>query len=120
MKTYAPLFFVPALIYAAFYFTYTHAWKLDDLDPYKRCEEIYHLAVTFADIRNHDLIPSVKTNRMLTPFEQDVLHEVDRRVVELIHLKQSKPEKYEGMLQNPNAIGLQIYDECLIDAGIYE
>ena len=78
MKTYAPILFIPAIFWAVIYFTYTHAWKLDDLDPYKRCEEIYHLAVTFADIRNHDLIPSVKTNRMLTPFEQDVLHEVDR------------------------------------------
>ena len=57
---------------------------------------------------------------MLTPFEQDVLHEVDRRVVELIHLKLNKPEKYKGMLENPNAIGLQIYDECLLDEGIYE
>jgi hypothetical protein len=120
MKTYAPILFIPAIFWAVIYFTYTHAWKLDDLDPYKRCEEIYHLAVTFSDIRNHGLIPSVKTNRMLTPFEQDVLHEVDRRVVELMHLKQSKPEKYAGMLENPNAIGLQIYDECLIDAGIYE
>lgn len=120
MKTYASLFFAPTLIVAAFYFTYTHAWKLDDLDPYTRCEEISHLAVTFADIRNHDLVPSIKPNRMLTPFEKDVLFEVDRRVVELIHLKHDKPEKYEGMLENPNAIGLQIYDECLIDAGIYE
>ena len=54
---------------------------------------------------------------MLTPFEQDVLHETDRRVVELMSLKQSKPEKYEGMFENPNAIGLQIYEECLHDHG---
>ena len=117
-KTYMSIFFIPIIFWAVIYFTYTHAWKLDNLNEWEMCEEIYHLATRFADIRNHGLVPSVKTNRMLSHFEEKVLHEVDRRVMELMSMKLDNPEKYKGMLENPNAIGLQVYDECMLDQGL--
>jgi len=37
-KTYMSIVFIPIIFWAVIYFTYTHAWKLDDLNEWEMCE----------------------------------------------------------------------------------